>query len=143
MPTDAFLGNEFWSELLVVRGEVNRALELARKEKIVGKALEAQVTLYTTAELADKLAKLGDELRFVLITSKAAIEVVTDTNEVPSDAIATDVDGLWLTVAAADGSKCDRCWHVTTDVGLDETHPELCGRCITNIDGAGEVRQYA
>jgi len=143
MSEDAELGNNYWSELLLVRGEVNRALELARKEKTVGKALEAQVTLYATPDLAGKLAQLGEELRFVLITSKADIEVVSEVGEVPEGADATDVEGLWLTVSAAEGVKCDRCWHVTEDVGADDTHPELCGRCITNVDGEGEQRQYA
>ncbi|MBU2869343.1 isoleucine--tRNA ligase [Colwellia sp. E2M01] len=134
------LNNAYWSELLNVRGEVNRALEQARKEKTVGKALEAQVTLYATQDLATKLAKLGEELRFVLITSKATIETVTAA---PENAQATDIDGLWLSVAPAEGAKCDRCWHVTTDIGESEAHPELCGRCITNVDGDGEVRQFA
>ena len=143
MPENTELGNEYWSELLLVRGEVNRALELARKEKIVGKALEAQVTLYATADLAAKLAKLDEELRFVLITSKATIEIVGNEGQVPDNAVATDIENLWLTVAAATGDKCDRCWHVTEDVGSNEAHPELCGRCVTNVEGAGEQRKYA
>lgn len=143
MPADTVLGNDYWSELLLVRTEVNRALELARKEKIVGKALEAQVTLYTTANLAEKLTQLGEELRFVLITSKASVEVVTGEGQVPAGAESTDVDGLWLSVSAAEGKKCERCWHVTEDVGSHETHPELCARCITNVDGEGELRKYA
>jgi isoleucyl-tRNA synthetase len=48
-----------------------------------------------------------------------------------------------MSVAAAEGIKCDRCWHVTTDVGSHDTHPDLCGRCITNVDGEGEARKYA
>jgi len=140
---DSALNNSYWSELLLVRAAVNRALELARKDKVVGKALEAQVTLYAQAELAEKLAQLGDELRFVLITSSATINVVVGDSDIPSDAAATEVDGLWLTVAPADGEKCDRCWHVTDDVGSNEAHPLLCGRCVTNIDGEGEQRQYA
>ena len=143
MPADAELGNDYWSELLLVRGEVNRVLELARKEKTVGKALEAQVTLYATADLAAKLTQLGEELRFVLITSKVSVEVVTDAGQVPEGVDSTDVEGLWLSVAAATGVKCDRCWHVTEDVGIDATHPDLCGRCITNVDGEGEKRAYA
>ena len=143
MPEESALGNDYWSELLLVRGEVNRALELARKEKIVGKALEAQVTLYATADLADKLTQLGEELRFVLITSKASIEIITSSEQVPENADSTDIEGLWLSVAAAQGAKCDRCWHVTEDVGVNESHPLLCGRCVTNVDGEGEVRQYA
>jgi len=134
------LDNDYWTELLSVRGEVNRALEQARKDKSVGKALEAQVTLFATQDLATKLAKLGDELRFVLITSKATIEVVTSA---PADVLETEVEGLWLSVAPAEGIKCDRCWHVTTDIGESEVHPELCGRCITNVDGEGETREFA
>ena len=143
MSENAELGNSYWSELLLVRGEVNRALELARKEKVVGKALEAQVTLFTTDDLAAKLTQLDEELRFVLITSKANVEVVADAEQVPTGAEATDVEGLWLSVVAATGVKCDRCWHVTEDVGSNDAHPELCGRCVTNVDGAGELRKYA
>jgi len=134
------LDNDYWTELLSVRGEVNKALEQARKDKSVGKALEAQVTLFATQVLADKLAKLGEELRFVLITSKATIEIVTAA---PENALETEIKGLWLSVAQAEGIKCDRCWHVTTDIGESEVHPELCGRCITNVDGEGETRQFA
>jgi len=138
--TTSALNNDYWNELLLVRTEVNKALENARKEKQVGKALEAAVTLYTTAELAEKLQQLGEELRFVLITSKATVEVIESA---PADSLATEVEGLWLTVAPAEGAKCDRCWHVTEDIGQSEQHPELCGRCITNVDGEGEVRKYA
>jgi isoleucyl-tRNA synthetase len=134
------LNNDFWAQLLTVRTEVNKALEIARKEKQVGKALEAQVTLFATESIAAPLTTLGEELRFVLITSAAKVEVVTSA---PADAQATEIEGLWLKVAAANGSKCDRCWHVTEDVGASETHPLLCGRCITNVDGDGETRQFA
>ena len=102
------LGNEYWTELLSVRSEVNRALEQARKEKTVGKALEAQVTLFATEDLSAKLARLGEELRFVLITSKVSIKTVT---KAPENVLATDIEGLWLTVAPAEGEKCERCWH--------------------------------
>jgi isoleucyl-tRNA synthetase len=143
MSEDTELDNNYWSELLVVRAEVNRALELARKDKIVGKALEAQVTLYATADLAAKLSQLDEELRFVLITSKASVEVVADASQVPAGVDNTEVEGLWLSDSAAEGTKCDRCWHVTEDVGLNEAHPELCSRCVTNVDGEGEHRNYA
>ena len=126
-----------------MRGKVNRALVLEKKKKTVGKALEAQVTLYAVENLAQKLAQLGDELRFVLITSKVSLNVVTDVNQVPDNATGTEIEGLWLSVSAAEGAKCDRCWHVTTDVGTHDAHPELCGRCITNVDGEGEARKYA
>jgi isoleucyl-tRNA synthetase len=134
------LNDDYWSELLLVRAEVNKALELARKEKTVGKALEAKVELFATKALAEKLSQLGDELRFVLITSQASISVVT---EAPTDAQATEIEGLWLKVSQSPGKKCERCWHYTEDVGVTEEHPELCQRCVTNVDGEGETRQYA
>jgi len=132
--------NEYWNELLLVRGEVNKALESARKDKVVGKALEAHVELFATQALANKLSQLENELRFVLITSEAGVTVV---EQAPEGAISTDVEGLWLSVTPSTGSKCERCWHYTDDVGQNEAHPELCGRCVTNVDGAGEVRQFA
>ncbi|TWX66545.1 isoleucine--tRNA ligase [Colwellia sp. C1TZA3] len=138
--TASVLNNDYWNELLLMRTEVNKALENARKEKQVGKALEAAVTLYATSVLAEKLQQLGEELRFVLITSKAVVEIVESA---PADTLATEVEGLWLTVAPAQGVKCERCWHVTQDIGQDEQHPELCGRCISNVEGDGEVRQFA
>ncbi len=140
LPQDTAMNNEFWASLLAVRTEVNKALEQARRDEIVGAALQAKVTLFTTEKLAKQLLIVGDELRFALITSSA--EVVTVT-EAPADAIPTELDGLWLAVTASTGTKCDRCWHYTDDVGQDQSHPDLCGRCITNIDGAGEVRQFA
>ena len=133
------LTNEFWNEILLVRAEVNKALEAARKEKTVGKALEAEVTLFASDELANKLAKFGDELRFVLITSGAKVV----TGEVPSEAAATEIEGLSVLVAQSAGTKCDRCWHFTDDVGAVAEHESLCGRCVTNVDGEGEARQFA
>ncbi|GLX77168.1 isoleucine--tRNA ligase [Thalassotalea insulae] len=137
---DSQFNNEYWNSILQVRTEVNKALENARKEKIVGKALEASVTLYSVPTLANKLTALADELRFVLITSDAT---VTTVEQAPEGAIATEIDGLWLTVTASSGTKCERCWHHTEDVGQSESHPTLCGRCVTNVDGEGEQRKFA
>ena len=134
------LNNEFWASLLAVRTEVNKAIEQARRDEVVGAALQAQVTLYAKQEVADNLLKVGDELRFALITSSANVEVVTAQ---PDNTIATEVDGLWLTVTASTGTKCERCWHYTDDVGANSDHEDLCGRCVTNIDGDGEVRKFA
>ncbi len=133
------LGNEFWSDIQQVRGAVNKLLEAARGEKIIGGALQAEVTLYASADLAEKMNKLEDELRFVLLTSKADV-VVTDCK--PVDAQETDVDGLFVTVKASEEQKCDRCWHHVADVGSVEGHSDVCSRCVTNVDGDGEVRQY-
>ena len=68
---------------------------------------------------------------------------MTKVESAPDSAAATDVEGLWLSVNKASGDKCVRCWHHREDVGTHKGHEELCGRCVTNIDGEGETRQYA
>ncbi|MDO6580399.1 isoleucine--tRNA ligase [Photobacterium sp. 2_MG-2023] len=136
---DAF-SNEFWTEIQAVRGAVNKLLEEARNEKRLGGALQAEVTLFAEPELADKLNSLENELRFVLLTSKAQVAL---TDSKPAEAKPTDVAGLSVLVTASDAAKCDRCWHHVADVGTIAGHEEICGRCVTNIDGQGEERKFA
>lgn len=136
---DAVLNNAFWAKLLDVRAAVNKTLEQARNDKVIGGSLEAEVTLYAPAEFAQKLQMMGDELRFVLLTSKATVIA----GEAPSSATQTDVEGLSVDVVASEAKKCDRCWHHVADVGTIEGHEEICGRCVTNIAGEGETRQFA
>ncbi|UKA01414.1 isoleucine--tRNA ligase [Photobacterium damselae] len=134
------LNNEFWAEIQKVRGSVNKLLEAARNEKVIGGSLQAEVTLAANADLAAKLNKLEDELRFVLLTSKAQV-VVADSK--PADAQETDIDGLYVSVKASEAEKCERCWHHVADVGTIAGHEEVCGRCVSNIDGEGEERKFA
>ncbi|ULF82086.1 isoleucine--tRNA ligase [Vibrio alginolyticus] len=134
------LNNEFWSEIQAVRGAVNKLLEDARKEKTIGGALQAEVTLFADDALAAKINKLEDELRFVLLTSAAKVKPLGEKTDA---AQATDIEGLFVEVAAAEGEKCDRCWHHTPDVGTIEGHEKICGRCVSNVDGEGEVRKFA
>ncbi|WP_372881503.1 isoleucine--tRNA ligase [Psychromonas sp.] len=132
--------NEAWSQLISIRAEVNKALEIARKENTIGGGLEAEVTLYASDEISALLATLEDELRFVLITSQAQVKPLADA---PQSAHQTEVAGLSVTVVKSAAEKCDRCWHHREEVGQNEQHPDLCGRCVTNIDGQGEVRKFA
>jgi len=134
------LGNDQWASLISVRAEVNKALELARKDNVIGGGLEAEVTLYASEELSQLISRLEDELRFVLITSKAAVKPLS---EAPASAVTTELKGLSVVVAKSAAAKCSRCWHHNEEVGQHDAHPELCGRCVTNIDGAGEVRKFA
>jgi isoleucyl-tRNA synthetase len=136
---ESALDNDFWQQILAVKTEVNKNIERVRKEQELGASLEAKVTLFTTPEMAKTLAKLEDELRFVLITSAAV--VVTDDK--PDNAIDTEIEGLSIMVEKAEGQKCTRCWHVREDVGTNASHPDLCSRCVTNVDGDGETRFYA
>ncbi|MBG6037692.1 isoleucine--tRNA ligase [Proteus cibarius] len=134
------LNDDYWAELLAVRGEVNKVLEQARTDKLLRGSLEASVTLYADKALADKLNALGNELRFVLLTSQAK---VADINEAPETALASDMAGLKIAFNKADGEKCPRCWHYATDIGQVAEHAELCGRCVTNVAGNGEERKFA
>ena len=130
----------FWEELIAVRGAVNRELESLRGAGALRGSLDAQVTLYCRPELLERLARLGDELRFVLITSGAAVRPI---GEAPAGASPTEVDGLRVVAGAATAEKCERCWHRRDDVGSHPEHPTLCARCVVNVAGPGEERRFA
>ncbi|MFT6895674.1 MAG: isoleucyl-tRNA synthetase [Paraglaciecola sp.] len=132
--------NAFWLQVMAVKDEVNRSIEQARKEGTIGGSLQAQVKIFANQDIAQSLAKLQDELRFVLITSSATVEQVSIA---PENAQVTAIPGLWLHISASQGKKCARCWHYREDVGSTAAHPELCVRCVTNVDGEGESRAYA
>lgn len=135
------LNDAYWAELLKVRSEVNKVIEQARSDKRIGGALEASVTLYADAGLAAKLQALGDELRFVLLTSGAIVaDYVTASDEAQQSEL---LKGLKIALHKAEGVKCPRCWHYTTDVGQNPEHAAICGRCYTNVAGNGEARKFA
>lgn len=135
------MNDAFWAELLKVRGEVNKVLEQARADKRLGGSLEAAVTLYADSELAARLNSLQDELRFVLLTSAASVAPLADA---PADAQASELlKGLKIAFSTAPGEKCPRCWHYTTDIGLVAEHADICGRCVSNVAGDGEKRNFA
>ncbi|MCD8548895.1 MAG: isoleucine--tRNA ligase [Aeromonadaceae bacterium] len=133
------MDDAFWAQLLAVRSEVNKALEAARNDKRIGGSLQAEVTLFAADELADKLAALGEELRFVLLTSQAQVS----REPAPAEAIATELAGLAVLVQASPAAKCERCWQHVADVGSHAGHEGICGRCVSNVAGEGEVRKYA
>ena len=129
-----------WDRVCAIREEVNQALEAARKAGTIGSSLAAHVTLYAS-ESADILLKpFGDELRFVLITSGVTLLPLQDK---PEHVVFNDALGLAIEVTSVDDAKCVRCWHRVPDIGQDAEHPELCTRCVTNISGSGETRQWA
>ena len=104
-------------------------------------SMTTAVTLFCGDELKQALTTLGEELRFVLITSEA--NVVGLDAEGADQAIETEVEGLKVLIVPSEHEKCDRCWHQREDVGSHEAHPKLCGRCIENVDGDGESRKFA
>lgn len=137
---DASTDTGFWSEMMTVRQQVNKALELAREQGALRGSLDAAVTLYAQPELAERLRSLGEELRFVLITSEAT---VADWDQAPDHAVEAEDIALRVVAVAATAEKCERCWHRREDVGQHAAHPTLCGRCISNIEGPGEERHFA
>lgn len=136
----AEFNNAYWQQILKIKAEVNRALELARKDKTIGSSLEAKLTLHVTEAHYASLSRLENELRFVLITSLADVVQVSEKPEGLND---SELEGLWVSIEAAPGTKCARCWHIREDVGSHEAHPELCSRCVDNVEGDGEDRHYA
>ena len=117
-----------WARIREIREAVNKDIEVLREKGEVGSSLQANVVL--TAPPADHalLATLGDDLRFVFITSAIELEAGND---------------LSVSASASKDVKCERCWHYAADVGADAEHPTLCGRCISNLYGAGETRKVA
>ncbi|MEX5455396.1 isoleucine--tRNA ligase [Acinetobacter baumannii] len=126
-----------WQTLISVKSAVNKQIESARNAKLVGSNLSAKVELWANESLQTVLNQLADELRFVLITSQVVVHPFAEQGE------ATEMEGLRVQVSAAEGEKCARCWHVLPDVNTHADHPGLCGRCIVNVTGRGEVRKYA
>ncbi len=134
------MGDVFWNTLIDVRQVVNKSLEGKRAAGELKGALDADVVLYAADGLYEQLATLKDELRFVLITSGAEVLPIASA---PIDALETERDDLKVAIGVASAAKCERCWHKREDVGTHMSHPTLCGRCVSNIEGPGEVRQYA
>jgi isoleucyl-tRNA synthetase len=117
-----------WKRIRELRDVVNKEIEAVRATGAVGSSLQAEVTLTATPDDQALLATLGDDLKFVLITSAAEV--------VAGDATA-------VAVRPSAHHKCERCWHWRSDVGHDAAHPALCGRCTSNLFGAGETRRVA
>jgi len=132
----------FWERVITVRDAVSKELEKLRVGGAIGSSLDAEVDLYADGETEALLRLLEDELRFVLITSYARVH---DVAARPDEAVEADIPGLqlWLRVTPSEHAKCVRCWHHREDVGSNPEHPELCGRCVENVAGAGERRHYA
>jgi len=137
---DAALNREFWQKVMTVRAAVGKELEKSRAKGDIGSSLNAELELYCNAGFFEALSRLSDELRFIFITSNAS---VVAEQGAPEEAIQTEVEGVKLKVVVSEHEKCVRCWHQRPDVGQHAEHPELCGRCVENVAGEGEHRQYA
>ena len=117
-----------WSRIREIRDAVNKEIEALRAAGQVGSSLQATVTLTAAPEDHALLASLGDDLKFVFITS--AINLVAGS-------------ALQISVKPSSDTKCERCWHYRSDVGSDAAHPTICGRCTSNLYGDGDSRAHA
>jgi isoleucyl-tRNA synthetase len=120
-----------WTALRAIRSDVLKVLEEARAAKTIGSSLQAEVEIAASGARLALLQSLGDDLRFVLITSSARVKPVADASAEK------------VVVHPSGHAKCERCWHYRDDVGSDPAHPDICGRCVSNLTGPGEPRQFA
>ncbi|TXH88300.1 MAG: isoleucine--tRNA ligase [Rhodoferax sp.] len=127
-PDEALLAK--WADIAQVREIANKNIEVERAAGRLGASLQAELEIECGGVLYEELSSLGDDLKFVFITSKITVK---------------KVEGVPLTVRVviSNGTKCERCWHYTQDIGNHAAHPTLCGRCVSNLDGAGETRKFA
>jgi len=117
-----------WNRIHEIRDAVNKAIEDVRTTGAIGASLQAEVTVGASADDLALLQSLGDDLKFVLITSAASVVAA---------------EALTVTVTPSTHQKCERCWHYREDVGVNPAHPTLCGRCESNLYGDGETRRVA
>ena len=117
-----------WMRIREVRDLVNKEIETVRAAGQLGSSLQATLSLGVPAADLALLKSLGNDLRFVLITSTAEL---------------IEEDTLTIRVLPSTSPKCERCWHYRDDVGQDSAHPTLCARCMSNLFGAGEQRRFA
>ena len=133
------LERDDWTAILAAKEAINKVLEEQRSQGEIKGSLGAEVALYADPALFKSLSKLGDELRFVTMTSKAELLPMSSVNGLAESTMA----GLRVDMSKSAATKCVRCWHFMDDVGSNAKHPAVCGRCVSNITGQGEVRIYA
>jgi len=133
-----------WDALIALRQAVLRELEKLREAGTIGAPLEAEVDVYALPDHAARYKAVGEELRFLTITSGARVHVVQAEPEgaVVAEAGSAVIPGVWLKVRRSGGNKCVRCWHLTDDIGADAEHPELCLRCAGNVGVRPEHRRH-
>ncbi|HXF79702.1 MAG TPA: isoleucine--tRNA ligase [Usitatibacter sp.] len=118
-----------WKRIREIRAEVMKSLEARREAREIGSSLQANVTIAASGEDLGLLQGLGGDLKYVMITSVAALRKAPE--------------GLEIAVAPSTDPKCERCWHYRPDVGSDPAHPTICARCVGNLAGRDEDRTHA
>ena len=148
-----------WTRIRALRSNVVKEIEAKREAGLLGSSLQAEITIHVDGALGEELDRLGAELKFVFITSRA--DVVSYQADSPvvihaalngsvfveqfnTDLLQNeDPIGYAVSISISPFKKCDRCWHYCEDIGSHAEHPTICGRCVNNLEGAGETRRYA
>ena len=120
-----------------MRTELNKHIEDARNNEIVGSSLEAELELFCDDSIKDLLDNFSDELRFIFITSEVKV------SKYNGEGNKTNIQGLNVLVTKTTNQKCVRCWHSRPEVGSIEGHESICQRCLVNVEGDGEIRNFA
>ena len=131
-----------WPTFMNLKRDVSRELEKLRETQQIGAPLDAEVDIYCAPAEYERFNALGAELRFLLITSEAAVHKVSTAPAGAVPATETAREGVWLSVRPSTYPKCVRCWHHRATVGIHPAHPEICDRCLSNIEGPGETRRF-
>jgi len=129
-----------WPALIALKADVARELERLRTVGSVGSSLEAEVTVFVPDTHAAQFAAMHDELRFLLITGDAK---VASLSALPATAVKASMEDVWIEVKRSTHPKCVRCYQLRADVGSNPKHPEICSRCVINVEGPGEERRFA
>ncbi|HEU0305935.1 MAG TPA: class I tRNA ligase family protein, partial [Lysobacter sp.] len=119
-----------WRDVRNAREIANKKIEEKRAQGVIGSSLQAELDIYASGPILESLNRLGDDLKFVFITSRATVHH-------------REGAGPGVEVTSSAHRKCERCWHYRADVGADAAHPEICGRCVSNVSGNGELRTHA
>ena len=129
--------NDEWTKILEIRSEVNKHIEEARNNEIIGSSLEVELELFCEKDIKNLLDKFSSELRFIFITSEAK---VSDIGQQGNDSACLL---LRVQVKKTNHQKCVRCWHSRPEVGTIKGHESICQRCYDNVKGNGEIRIFA
>ena len=132
-----------WERLLLLRDPIRKQIEVMRSEKQISNAMSVEISLYADDNLYPQLAEMKDELHFVFLTAPVSVKKLVDA---PAEAHEATIEGhgkAGFVIHSTTNQKCTRCWQHSSTVGTISDHPELCGRCYSNIFSNGEDRRWA
>jgi isoleucyl-tRNA synthetase len=125
-----------WQNLRLIRTDVMKKLEELRTQGKIGSSLQAELVISVGESTYKQLQDISEDLKFIFLTSSATLDILKQSKE-------DDHEDVGINVSPSTHSKCERCWHYRADVGSQAEHPSICGRCVSNLFGAGEARKYA